>query len=210
MNSWNLIGLLAWVILIAYLIFIVWHIRQRHIKAIVKSGKQVRGSVVLIDIAEVLVFAIAAIGMVWVSWLRPIDYRDSRAVAISHSAEHLILQTGEDHSFYVRVQTGNGKNPTLYYTYWTNGSKYENTSHNAEVSAGTQPLTPRAAGYPWSKKDLKKLDQTADQAYVATVTARYKPGFLNGLGMHVGNIADRFSILRVPNDTFVEIDPVKD
>ena len=116
MNSWNLIGLLAWVILIAYLIFIVWHIRQRHIKAIVKSGKQVRGSVVLIDIAEVLVFAIAAIGMVWVSWLRPIDYRDSRAVAISHSAEHLILQTGEDHSFYVRVQTGNGKNPTLYYT----------------------------------------------------------------------------------------------
>ena len=27
--------------------------------------------------------------------------------------------------------------------------------------------------------------------------------------MHVGNIADRFSILRVPNDTFVEIDPVK-
>jgi uncharacterized Tic20 family protein len=71
MNSWNLIGLLAWVILIAYLIFIVWHIRQRHIKAIVKSGKQVRGSVVLIDIAEVLVFAIAAIGMVWVSWLRP-------------------------------------------------------------------------------------------------------------------------------------------
>ncbi|MGO2743948.1 MAG: LVIS_2131 family protein, partial [Lacticaseibacillus paracasei] len=44
----------------------------------------------------------------------------------------------------------------------------------------------------------------------ATVTARYKPGFLNGLGMHVGNIADRFSILRVPNDTFVEIDPVKD
>ena len=69
MNSWNLIGLLAWVILIAYLIFIVWHIRQRHIKAIVKSGKQVRGSVVLIDIAEVLVFAIAAIGMVWVSWL---------------------------------------------------------------------------------------------------------------------------------------------
>ncbi|MFR6021092.1 MAG: LVIS_2131 family protein, partial [Lactobacillaceae bacterium] len=105
MNSWNLIGLLAWVILIAYLIFIVWHIRQRHIKAIVKSGKQVRGSVVLIDIAEVLVFAIAAIGMVWVSWLRPIDYRDSRAVAISHSAEHLILQTGEDHSFYVRVQT---------------------------------------------------------------------------------------------------------
>lgn len=110
---------------------------------------------VLIDIAEVLVFAIAAIGMVWVSWLRPIDYRDSRAVAISHSAEHLILQTGEDHSFYVRVQTGNGKNPTLYYTYWTNGAKYENTSHNAEVSAGTQPLTPRAAGYPWSKKDLK-------------------------------------------------------
>ncbi len=60
------------------------------------------------------------------------------------------------------------------------------------------------------EKRPEKLDQTADQAYVATVTARYKPGFLNGLGMHVGNIADRFSILRVPNDTFVEIDPVKD
>ena len=104
MNSWNLIGLLAWVILIAYLIFIVWHIRQRHIKAIVKSGKQVRGSVVLIDIAEVLVFAIAAIGMVWVSWLRPIDYRDSRAVAISHSASVHLPQLARSHCF--RLQQG--------------------------------------------------------------------------------------------------------
>ena len=90
--------------------------------------------------------------MVWVSWLRPIDYRDSRAVAISHSAEHLILQTGEDHSFYVRVQTGMVRIQPCTTPYWTNGAKYENTSHNAEVSAGTQPLTPRAAGYPWSKK----------------------------------------------------------
>lgn len=78
------------------------------------------------------------------------------------------------------------------------------------MSSGSQPLTPRAAAYPWSKKELKKLDQSADRAYVATVSAQYKPGFLNGLGMHVGHSADRFSILRVPNDTFVEIDPVED
>lgn len=210
MNSWNLIGLFAWVILIAYLFFIIWHIRRRHIKAIVKSGRQVSPSVVLVDLVEVAVLLLAVAGMVWVSWLRPIDYRDSHEVTISHSAQPLILQTGDEHSFYVRVRTGNGKNPILYYTYWTEGAKYENTSHNAEVSSGSQPLTPRAAAYPWSKKELKKLDQSADRAYVATVSAQYKPGFLNGLGMHVGHSADRSSILRVPNDTFVEIDPVED
>ncbi|QVI34918.1 hypothetical protein BVJ53_06920 [Lacticaseibacillus chiayiensis] len=210
MNAWNLIGLLAWAILIAYFIFIVWHIRRRHIKAIVKSGRQVSVSVVLIDLAEVVVLFLATAGLVWASWLRPINYRDSHAVTISHSAQPLILQTGDEHSYYVRVHTGNGKNPILYYTYWTEGAKYENNSHNAEVSSGAQPLTPRAAAYPWSKKYLKRLDQTADRAYVATVTARYQPGFLNGLGMHVGHIADRFSILRVPNETFVEIDPVED
>ena len=116
MNSWNLIGLFAWVILIAYLFFIIWHIRRRHIKAIVKSGRQVSPSVVLVDLVEVAVLLLAVAGMVWVSWLRPIDYRDSHEVTISHSAQPLILQTGDEHSFYVRVRTGNGKNPILYYT----------------------------------------------------------------------------------------------
>ncbi|MBE7901796.1 hypothetical protein IPD43_30035, partial [Paenibacillus polymyxa] len=84
--------------------------RRRHIKAIVKSGRQVSPSVVLVDLVEVAVLLLAVAGMVWVSWLRPIDYRDSHEVTISHSAQPLILQTGDEHSFYVRVRTGNGKN----------------------------------------------------------------------------------------------------
>ncbi len=164
-------------ILIAYRFFIIWHIRRRHIKAIVKSGRQVSPSVVLVDLVEVAVLLLAVAGMVWVSWLRPIDYRDSHEVTISHSAQPLILQTGDEHSFYVRVRTGNGRSDFAL-DYWTEGAKYENTSHNAEVSSGSQPLTPRAAAYPWSKKELKKLDQSADRAYVATVSAQHKLVFL--------------------------------
>ena len=38
--SWNLLGILIWVIIILYLVFIIQDIRKRRIKMIIKSHKR--------------------------------------------------------------------------------------------------------------------------------------------------------------------------
>jgi hypothetical protein len=40
MFSWNIIGILIWVAIILYLVFIVQNIRQRRIKMIIKQHKR--------------------------------------------------------------------------------------------------------------------------------------------------------------------------
>lgn len=40
MNTWNLIGIGAWILLVLYLVFICVNIRNRHIKNIVVHGKK--------------------------------------------------------------------------------------------------------------------------------------------------------------------------
>lgn len=209
MSLWNLIGLAAWLILLAYLIFIVWNIRHRHLKMVVVFRNQHAGRTVLIDIVEALVFFVALYAMSWVTWLRPVDYADKTVVSAKYTYDKLMLQTDSDRSYFVTVTSGNGTKPVHYYTYWTEGSKYQISSRNADVSFATDALTVRASAYPWQSKQLAKLEKTDEKAYVATYIGTFKPTFINGLGMHVGHTAQRFSLIRIPNDTFQKVEAAK-
>lgn len=207
MNVWNLIGLVAWLVVLAYLVFIVWNIRRRHLKMVVVFRKQHEVRTWLLDLVEVIVFFVALYAMAWVTWLRPLDYADTSSISVKYTYDKLMLQTDNDRSYFVSVTSGNGKQPTRYYTYWTEGAKYEISSRNADVSSATDALTVRASAYPWQDKKLKALEKQDEKAYVATYIGTYKPTLLNGLGMHVGHIAQRFSLIRIPNDTFQKVAP---
>ena len=202
---WNWLGVIAWVLLAAYLGFIIWNIRSRHLKMVVTGKKP--GPTWLVDLVEVVILVVAAYFMVWVSWLRPIDYADSRVVSVRYAYHPLILQTGATRSYYVTVASGNGKQPVRYYTYWTAGAKNQTNSRDADISLGSDPLTMKASMYPWDHKKLIALDGTTEKAYVATMTAHFKPTVLNGLGMHVGHVAERFDLIRIPIDTLMKIVP---
>mgnify|MGYP004466792159 CR=1 FL=1 len=205
MNVWNLIGLVAWVAVVAYLAFIIWNIRNRHLKMVVVFRKQHEGRTWLLDLIEVAVFLVALCGMAWVTWLRPLDYADTSTISVKYTYDKLMLRTDNDRSYFVSVTSGNGTQPTRYYTYWTEGTKYEISSRNADVSSATDALTVRASAYPWQNKKLAALEKQDEKAYVATYIGTYKPTFLNGLGMHVGHTAQRFSLIRIPNDTFQKV-----
>ncbi|MFD1392354.1 LVIS_2131 family protein [Lacticaseibacillus jixianensis] len=202
---WNYIGVAAWLLVVLYLIFIIWHIRARHLKMVVRGQKP--GLTWLIDLIECGVLVLAVYSLVWAAWLRPIDYADSKVVAVKYDYHPLILQTGATRSYYVSVQSGNGTQPVRYFTYWTAGAKNQTNSRDADISDGTDPLTVKASVYPWHHSKLIKLDTAAEKAYVATMTAHYRKTFLNGLGMHVGHLAERFDLIRIPNETFLKVVP---
>ncbi|MFD1433250.1 LVIS_2131 family protein [Lacticaseibacillus yichunensis] len=207
MNAWNLIGLGAWVLLAIYLIFVIFNIRNRHIKMVITRQTEWRHRNHLLDTLEVIVLLAAIVGMGWVSFFRQVDYADEATVSRSYSYAPLVLQVNTNRSYYVTARSGNGNHPVKYFSYWREGAKYAITSRNATISDGTDPLNVQAAGYPWSLKKLKKLDKTEEKAWIATFTATYTPTFLNGLGMHVGHVAQRYSIIRIPNDTFLRVLP---
>jgi hypothetical protein len=43
MNSWNFVGIIAWIIVLALLIFVVFNIRNRHLKILVQQKKKLLG-----------------------------------------------------------------------------------------------------------------------------------------------------------------------
>ena len=61
--GWNILGILVWLILVLYLIFIVQNIRKRHLIMIVKDRKRFEWKTTLLDILEVLVLLCGAIYM---------------------------------------------------------------------------------------------------------------------------------------------------
>jgi hypothetical protein len=208
MNVWNLIGIVAWLAVIVYLIFIVNNIRSRHLRMIVVHGKKRSGKTIAIDIVEVLVFLAAAYGLFFAAWVRPVDYTSGNDVTVKHSYAPLVMQIDEEQQYYVTVQSQTAKSPLRHYTYWSEGTKVQVTSQNADVASDASPLPVSASAYPWSKKKLLELDKTTDKAFAATVSARYKNNFLNGLGMRAGRRADYFTIIRVPNKQLINVEPL--
>lgn len=67
--GWNILGILAWLILVLYLIFIVQNIRKRHLMMIVKDRKRFEWKTTLLDILEVLVLLCGAIYMFSITFI---------------------------------------------------------------------------------------------------------------------------------------------
>lgn len=210
MNVWNLIGIVAWVILVVYLIFIIRNIRQRHIKMIV-GGKHNSGRTIAIDIVEVLIFLAVGWGLLYAAWFRGVDYNSKDDVSVKYEYAPLVIQTDSDQSYYVATSSQNPKSPIRRYTYWSDGAKNTVSSQNADIAANASLMPVRASAYPWPAAQMKKLRQLnkeTDSAFAATIKARYKNTFMNGLGMRAGREADYFTILRVPNEQLIEVKPM--
>jgi hypothetical protein len=121
----------------------------------------------------------------------------------------LIIQYQNDQSDYVRVKNGVGRNPIQHYTYYVEGRKYQVDSLSATVVYGKSNLNLQAETYKWNKEWLNHLDDRYQKAWVATVTTTYKKNWFNGIGLHAGRQANRFSLIRIPDKTFMEVEPAK-
>ncbi|MFD1670491.1 LVIS_2131 family protein [Agrilactobacillus yilanensis] len=204
MSSWNIIGIVAWVIVLVWVIFIVMNIRKRHLKMIIKDHKRFTWQNLILDIVEVAVFVVITLGMTYVTFFRLPDLKDNNEVKITYNYKPLVLQTNGVQGYFVKVQNGNGKRPIQYYTYWTQGARYEISSKHAGIVTASDPLATPGGSLPWPKAKVKKVDQEMQHAFVAHLSAKYQPNFLNGLGLRVGHHAYSYFLIRVPSDTFVD------
>lgn len=204
MINWNFIGVLLWVIAILYLVFIVQNIRQRHLAMIIKKHQQFNWPNLLIDILEILILLVGVGYLFGKIMLDNPDLENTNEISSTITYQPLIINTGAGNSSYVTIDSKKKKIGTQTYTYYCAGNKTTVSSDFATVAYDKNPLDINAARIPYDEKELKKQDHKYQRAYVAVYTAKYKPVWQNGVGLHAGHIATRYYLIRIPDASFIK------
>lgn len=202
-SAWNWIGIIAWIIALAVFVWVFHHIRVRRIKMIVERKHTFEWSNLIISGVELVVAFCLVIGMGYVTFSRRVNLSDKNAVKVVYEYEPLVLQVRTEGSYYVAVDRSTSNKPVHVYNYWVKGAKYTVSSNKATVASSLKQVKISDTGIPWSQKTLQKQDADHENAYVAKMTATYKPSFINGLGVRVGHQAVTRWLLRVPAQSFI-------
>lgn len=209
MNIWNLFGVLMWLMALSLVYLMIRVIRTRHLKLeIISQEKGIKQFTVIRDAIDIVVMIILIGSLTAFTFFSPSDISDKTNVNVQYTFDTLILQP-DDPSYYVKTRLSTGKKPIQYFTYWTSGTKQETDSWHAAISDGKEPINIVAKQYQWPIKEIEKYEKTSEKAFVATMIARYRNTFWNGLKLKAGKVADEFYLIRVPNSSFVKITHTK-
>lgn len=203
-STWNLIGMGLWLLLLIYLIWMVHNMRVRRLKLIVKEKRSFSWQNLGISAVELVVFLLAFWGMSYATFLQDVSKLKTNRVTEAVHYEPIVLSTETNPAAYVTVKTGNGRHPIQHYTYYTKGEKYQVSSNDATVTMGDHPINLVASTYKWDKKKVKHMDTRYQKAWVGVVETTYKKTFWNGIGLHAGRLANRFTVIRIPDQSFMK------
>ncbi|MCZ9719017.1 LVIS_2131 family protein [Lactobacillus mulieris] len=203
MFNWNWLGILVWLVLLGYLIFISYHIRKRHLKMIVMQQKHFTWRTLGLDFWEILILLIGLFIQIQNSFFDNPSLTVKSQIEQSIEYKPLVLSSASDRSYYVTSNSVQKKKLYQRYSFFTEGNQYSVTSDWATISDGSVALNTVAQKLPYSKQVLAKYDTKYQKAYVAIYEAKYKNTWQNGLGLHVGRTALRYYLIRVPDSTFV-------
>lgn len=204
MFSWNLLGILLWVIILLYLVFVIQSIRKRRIKMIIQEHKRFSWPNFLLSVLQVVVLLIAGGWLLGQAMFDNPDLEDSSRITSNVQYQPLIMNTGAKKSSYVTINSAKKKYGSQTYTYYRAGTKVTVGNNYATVSYGATPLSVTAEKIPYELKTLKKMDRKYQRAYVAVYTAKYKKTWQNGIGLHAGRIATRYYLIRIPDQSFIK------
>lgn len=204
MFTWNLLGILLWVAVIMYLVFIIQHIRHMRIKMIVQKHKRFDLQTFLISLIEVAVFVVGFGYMFNVTILDNPDLEDTSRISSHVVYKQLIPETSTSgKSTYVKINSSKRRIGSQTYTVLVNGHKITVASSSTAIVYGSNPIGVDAERIPYNEKQLRKQDKKYQKAYVAIYTARYKANWQNGIGMHAGRLTTTYYLIRVPDSSFV-------
>ncbi|WP_268912456.1 LVIS_2131 family protein [Lentilactobacillus sp. SPB1-3] len=202
-SAWNLVGMALWLILIIYLIWMIHDMRSRRLRLLVTEKKSFTWNNFTKSAIELVIFVLAFWGMTYATFFQDVNKLDKSAVTTSYTYKPLVLRYAQ-RSHYVTVSNTDGRKPVQVYTFYLQGGKYEVTSNDATISYGANPLNVSASAYKWNKEWLKHLDVRNQKAWVGIITTTYKKNFINGIGLHAGRQANRYSLIRIPDKSFMK------
>lgn len=203
-TGWNWVGIILWIIVVAYLVYVIHFIRVKQLMLIVRTKKAFAWKNTWQYTGLLAVALIALVSMFYLTFFRQVDLSNKNEVEISTKYHPLVLTPIKDDFYYVQAHRGtSGDKPVVSYSYWLKHNKYTISGHNGTVVDGPVPMNVVASVYPWDLAKLKAQDTKNGKAFVAVMTIRYKQTILNGIGMRSGHVANRYTMIRVPAEGFV-------
>jgi len=203
-STWNLVGMGVWLLVLIALVWMVHDMRVRRIRLIVKEHHSFSWRNFTISTIELVAWLLVFGGMSYTTFFQNVNHLGDR-VSQTTRYEPLVINTGDGNgsSYYVTVNNSKGNKPIQTYTYLTEGEKYQVSSTDATVSDGNKAINLPASAYKWDAKKVTKYDQRHQKAWVGVIETTYKKSFVNGLGLHAGRLADRFTLIRIPDHSFM-------
>ncbi len=207
MLTWNMLGVLLWVMLILYLIFVVQNIRQRRIRLLIKQQRRFSWGNLGIDVIELVVLVMAFGSLINAAWLDNPNLEDRGRIFAKVTYRPLIVTTDKDsgQSNYVAVSAQKTKHGSQTYTVYVAGKRLSLPSTMASIADDVKPLAVDAQHIPYDKTALVKMDHHFQKAYLAEYRAWYRENWQNGLGLHAGQLAMHYYLVRVPDQSFVVV-----
>lgn len=204
-SAWNLVGMGLWLIVLVTLVWMVHDMRVRRIRLIVKEHRSFSWQNLTLSTIELVVWLLFFGGMSYTTFFQNVNQLGSNRISQTTRYEPLVINTGASSgsAYYVEVDNSDGKKPVQHYTYLTEGEKYQVSSTDATVSDGKKPVNLPASAYKWDEKKVAKYDQRHQKAWVGVIETTYKKSFVNGLGLHAGRLANRFTLIRIPDHSFM-------
>lgn len=203
-STWNLIGMALWLIVIIYGVWMFHDMRMRRIRLIIKTKKGFSWHNFWISCGELAIFLVAFGAMSKVTFFQNVNELSNKKVDTAYSYQPLVLDSDGDQSYYVQVKNSGEKRPIQHYSYLVNGERYHVDSFSATLVTGKKNTNVQASAYKWNQKKLDYMDTRYQRAWVATVTTTYKKNFINGIGLHAGRQANRFELIRIPDNSFIQ------
>jgi len=203
-STWNLVGMGIWLLVLIALVWMVHDMRVRRIQLIVKEHHSFSWRNFTISTIELVAWLLVFGGMSYTTFFQNVNHLGDR-VSQTTRYEPLVINTGSSNgsAYYVSVNNSTGKKPVQTYTYLTEGEKYEVRSTDATVSDGKKAINLPASAYKWDTQKVTKYDQRHQKAWVGVIETTYKKSFVNGIGLHAGRLANRFTLIRIPDHSFM-------
>jgi len=203
-STWNLVGMGVWLLVLIALVWMVHDMRVRRIQLIVKEHHSFSWRNFTISTIELVAWLLVFGGMSYTTFFQNVNHLGDR-VSQTTRYEPLVINTGSSNgsAYYVSVNNSTGKKPVQTYTYLTEGEKYEVRSTDATVSDGKKAINLPASAYKWDTQKVTKYDQRHQKAWVGVIETTYKKSFVNGIGLHAGRLANRFTLIRIPDHSFM-------
>lgn len=211
-SVWNLFGIGIWIFLLIYLVCMVNNMHIRRVRFLVSDKKSYLNRYLVISIIELVIFLLSVFAMGYATFFQDVRSLNQSRVTVAYKYKPLVLETGKDirnKSYYVRVTTGNGRIPIQNFMYYTDGEKNKVTNNVATVSDGLDPVNVDASAYKWENSKLKTMDRKYQKAWVGVIETTYKQNLLNGIGLHSGRLANRFTLIRIPDHSFMIHTPLQ-
>lgn len=200
-SAWNIVGLLLWIILFIYAIFIIHNIGVRRSRLIINGHYDFSLTHHLKTIAQIVVL-FAGIGFMSFETFYP-NINGSNVVT-SRDFKPLILDTNGNSSYYVKVKSGNNSSLNQSYSYLVNGQRLSVSSSASSVLVGTNSeINVQKSAVRWNDNEAKTLDKKYQRAWVADVTVTYKDSFWNGIGLHARRQFKSYTLIRIPDNSFI-------